>query len=257
MSTDGGLPAFERQQEILRRALARRIVRVKELAVEYGVHEMTIRRDLDQLAEEGKLQRVHGGARLADRTSEELSYGLRASRNEAGKERIARAALALVEEGDTLAFDASTTALALVRMLGGHPVQAIVTSLDAAESLAVSGVPFVLAGGTFHPPARSFVGSFVESTLSRLHPDKAFFSAKGYSPDAGFTDAHLPEVETKTRLLAGAGMRVALLDATKFGGRALARIASTDEVDVVVTDAEPPEDIQEALAAADVRVVVA
>lgn len=246
-----------RQTAILRQALARRVVRVKDLAAEYGVHEMTIRRDLDLLADGGRLQRTHGGARLSERTSEEVSHALRASQNAEAKEAIARVALELVEDGDTVALDASTTSLALARILVGRKVQAVVTSLDAAEALAAAGVPFVLAGGAFHPPARSFVGPLVERTLKRLNVDKAFFSAKGYTPETGFADPHLPEVEVKASLIRASGTVIALLDHSKFGRRALARIAATDEVDVVVTDREPEARDHEAFVNNDVRVIVA
>jgi DeoR/GlpR family transcriptional regulator of sugar metabolism len=246
-----------RQQEILRRVLGQRQVRVKELAAEYGVHEMTIRRDLDLLADSGHILRIHGGARLGERTSEELSYQLRSTQNQGAKESIARAALGLIEEGDTIALDASTTSLALARMLGGRDVRAIVTGLDAAEALAAVGIPFVLAGGAFHPPARSFVGAFVKSTLERLNADKAFFSAKGYTSESGFSDPHLPEVEVKAALLRGGGTVVALLDAPKFGRRSLARIASTDEVDVVVTDCHLGQTYEEEFSRQDVRLIVA
>ena len=246
-----------RQQEILRRALARRTVRVKDLAAEYGVHEMTIRRDLDLLAEGGRLRRVHGGARLAETTGEETSHALRLAQNAEAKEAIAHAALALVEDGDTVALDASTTALTLARLLPGRRVQAVVTGLDAALVLAVGGVPFVLAGGAFHAPARSFVGAFAVGALERLSVDKAFFSAKGFTPETGFADPHLPEVEAKAALIRGAGTVVALLDATKFGRSAFARIAALDEVDVVVTDRELEPALGEAFLNCDVRLVVA
>ena len=257
MSNDTVHGAYDRQQEILRRALLRRVVRVKDLASEYGVHEMTIRRDLDQLAESGQLERVHGGARLSERASEELSHQLRATHNRAAKEAIAMEALKLLAEGDTVALDASTTSLALGRRLGGRKVQAIVTSLDAAEALAGSGVPFILAGGTFHPPARSFVGATVQATLGKLNPDKVFFSAKAYSEETGFCDPHLPEVEVKIALIRGGGTVIALLDHTKFNCRSLAQIAGLDRVDVVVTDRDPlPADV-ETMAANDVRLIVA
>lgn len=246
-----------RQQEILTRVLARRTVRVKDLAAEYGVHEMTIRRDLDALAESGRVQRIHGGARLGERTSEELSYGLRSGQNLEAKDLIAREALKLIEDGDTVALDASTTSLALARILGGRDIRAIVTSLDAAEALAAVGVPFVLAGGEFHPPARSFVGNLVARTLERLNPDKAFFSAKGYTPASGFADPHLPEVEVKVSLLRGSGTVIALLDGSKFGRPALARIAATDEVDIVITDQAPEAAFIEEFGLRDVRLIVA
>ncbi len=252
-----GMTAEARQQEILRRALARRVVRVRELAAEYGVHEMTIRRDLDVLTEGGRLQRVHGGARLAEAGAEETGHALRLVQSGEAKEAIARAALALIEEGDTLALDASTTALALARLLAGRRVQAVVTGLDAAEALAAGGVPFILAGGAFHAPARSFVGALATGALERLNVDKAFFSAKGYAPETGFADPHLPEVEAKVALLRGAGTVVALMDASKFGRSALARIARTDEVDAVVTDQAPEAIYRESFMNSDVRLIVA
>lgn len=257
MIPEGGLAAAERQEAIFRRALLRRTVRVKELAADLGVHEMTIRRDLDDLVERGRLERVHGGARLSGRTSEEHSHQLRATQNREGKEAIAHSALSFVEPGDVVALDASTTSLALARLLGGHDVSAIVTSLDAAEALASAGVPFVLAGGSFHPPARSFVGAITERALDRLNPDKAFFSAKGFTVETGFADPHLPEVEVKASLIRGAGTVVALMDRTKMGRTALARIVAADGVDVVITDAEPDTTFRQAFEHAGARLVVA
>ena len=257
MASDGGLVALERQHEILRSAFVDKIVRIKDLAPEYGVHEMTIRRDLDQLADQGQLERIHGGARIADKMSEELSHHLRVAHNPEGKERIARAALQLISDGDAIAMDASTTVLALARLLRARNVQAFVTGLDAAEVLASLGVPFILVGGQFHAPARSFVGSYFHETISRLHPDKVFLSAKGYTPETGFTDPHLPEVESKMRLDRSGGTTIMLLDHTKFGTRAFATIAATNEVDVVVTDREPSAAYRAAFEEADVRLIVA
>ena len=246
-----------RQQEILERAAAMSEIRVRELASEFGVHDMTVRRDLDALVGQGLLERVRGGARLRERMAEELSHHLRAARNAEAKQAIARAALALIEDGDTVAFDASTTSLALLRLLHARRVSAIVSSLDAAEQLAASGVPFVLVGGAFHAPARSFTGVLFEEAMARLHPDKVFFSAKGFAATTGFTDSHLPEVGAKRAMLRSGGTRIALIDASKFGRRALATIAKLDETDIVVTDAPPPEAEARALERADIHLVVA
>ena len=262
MATETAALLPGRQQDILRRALTLKVVRVKDLAAEFGVHEMTVRRDLDALCEAGKLSRVHGGARLLDQTSQELSHQLRAGQNVDAKERIARAALELIQDGDTVALDASTTCLALARLLpslhgNGRQVQAIACSLDAANALAAGGVPFLMVGGNFHAPARSFVGAFFMDTMQRLHPDRVFFSAKAYTPDSGFTDPHLPEVGAKQALVRSGGSAVALLDSSKFGRRALATIATHANVDVVVTDAPPSDEIRRRLEADDVRLMVA
>ena len=257
MGGETAMMAGGRQQDILRRALVDKVVKIKDLAELYGVHEMTVRRDLDQLADQGQLERIHGGARLSDRTSEELSHHLRVTQNAEAKERIALAALNLIQDGETVALDASTSCLALARVLRSREIQAVVTSLDAAEVLASAGVPFILVGGRFHAPARSFVGGFFSQPLTRLHPDKAFFSAKGYTPDTGFTDPYLPEVEAKIGLNRSATTVIALMDNTKFGRRSLATIAETGEVDVVISDAEPPVSIVTAFQEADVRLIVA
>lgn len=250
------MPA-ERQQEIVRKAALRRIVKVSDLATEFGVHEMTIRRDLEVLAERGLLERIHGGARMLAQSGFEASFLIRAGSHVAEKANIAQAALTLVHDGDTVAFDASTSALAMVRGLAGRNVNAIVLSLDAAEELSRTDVPFVLVGGSFHRPARSFVGPLAGRQLERLHPDTVFLSAKGFSARSGFTDAHLSEVETKERLIAAASVVVVLLDHSKFGHEALGTFAGVDQVDVVVTDQEPDEGDRAALERSGVRLMVA
>lgn len=247
---------FERQQRILEQLAVRGFARVKDLAPILGVHEMTIRRDLDVLAEQGLISRVRGGARIAEQASLEVAYHLRASRNTEAKARIARAALELIQDGDTVALDASTTVLALAKILGARSVQAIATSLDAANALAAQNIPFTFVGGTFNPSARSFVGPLATVALAHLHADKAFFSAKGFTTRAGFTDAHLLEVECKQRLIASANMVVALVDHSKFGRQALATIVALEQVDVLITDREPEPEIRQALEAADVRLIV-
>lgn len=250
-------PGAARQADILRRAVGAKLLRVRDLALEYGVHEMTIRRDLDALVEQGRMERVRGGARLRERMGEELSHQLRAARNTEAKAAIARAALGLVEPGDTIAFDASTSALALARLLPGQPVSAIASGLDAATVLAAGNVPFVLVGGAFHLPARSFTGVLFEEAMARLHPDKVFFSTRGFHAELGLTDSHLPEVGAKRAMLRSGAMRIALIDSSKFGRRALATIAELTEIDVVVTEAPPNDADRAALEAAEIRIVVA
>ncbi len=250
------LPA-ERRREILRRAAVSGVVRVRDLAKDFHVHAMTIRRDLDALAEGGLVERTRGGAEAHPQAAAEVSYQRRADSNRAAKRKIAMRALRLIREGDTIAFDASTTSLTLIDQLAGHAVSAVVAGLDAANALAAAQIPFILVGGAFYGPARSFSGPLATSQLRRLHTDLAFFSSKGFTVDAGFTDAHLAEVEMKQQLLASAKRRVALVDHTKFGEVALGSCASLSDVDVLITDEEPPDDVLEALEAAGATVIVA
>jgi DeoR family transcriptional regulator, fructose operon transcriptional repressor len=249
--------SLERHQHILEYAIKHGLARTKELALEFGVHEMTVRRDMDFLEEKGLLERVHGGAIVVKEVSEELAYGLRSAQKTLEKQRIARAALNLIEDGDTIAIDSSTTGLALVRMLAARDVHAIITGLDAANVLASSGVAFSIMGGTYHPPARSFVGSVFSAGLKRFHPDKVFFSSKGFTPEHGFTDAHLPEVEAKELLIQASAKKIALLDSSKFGTRAANQIVAMNAVDIIITDKQPNAETRAALKKATVKTVIA
>ncbi len=258
MPLNPDLVTQERHQRILERAVTHGVARTRDLAHEFGVHEMTVRRDMDALEEQGLLERVHGGARIVQEMSQEVAYSLRAARQTLEKTRIARAALQLIQDRETVAIDSSTTGLALVRMLGAKKnVHAIVTGLDAANALAITGVSFTLMGGTYHAPARSFVGSVFSAGLKRFNPDHVFFSSKGFMPAHGFTDAHLPEVEAKEQLILAAANKVALLDHTKFGVRAAHTILETDGVNTVITDAPPSPEVRSSLKQAGVKLLIA
>ncbi len=246
----------ERQQRILEIALTQPFVRVKELAQTIGAHEMTIRRDLQDLSDRGLLERQHGGARLIAESGNEIAYGLRAAQQTQAKARIARAALELIHTEDTIGLDASTSALALAQLLPPRTVNVVTTGLDTAYLLANKGVPFTLAGGGFHAKARSFVGGMASAGLSRLHVDSVFFSAKGFTLAFGFTDAHMPEVEAKEQLIATARCVVALLDHSKFGADAFYQIVPLERVHIVITDHEPNLEIQDAFKTANVCLIV-
>jgi len=246
-----------RQQHILNLARAGGSVRIKDLALEFGVHEMTIRRDLDLLVEQGLLERTHGGARMAAQTRGELEYSRRIAEHQGAKARIARAALSLIEDGECVGLDASTTDLALARLLHQRAISAVVTGLDSAQVLASSEVPFILAGGHFHPPARSFTGGLFSSLLGKLKLDKVFFSCGALSLERGFTDHFLPEVESKTALLASGRQLIALVDGSKFGLEAFCQIAPLEGIHTLITDADPPLEWRERLEAGGIHLVIA
>ena len=258
MTLESQIHAPVRHQQILNAARAGDgSVRIKDLALLLGVHEMTVRRDLDLLTEQGLLERTHGGARLAALAPSELEYSRRVHQHPEAKARIAIAALALIEEGDTVGLDASTTDLALARLLHQKAISAVVTGLDAANVLASSEVPFVLVGGHFHLPARSFTGGLFSSTLGKLRLDKVFFSCGAVSLGRGFTDHHLPEVESKEALLASGRQLIALVDHSKFGLEAFCQIVSLGGVHTLITDETPALEWSERLESEGVRLVVA
>jgi DeoR family fructose operon transcriptional repressor len=256
MLTEISQVASKRQREILRRAYLQESLKVRYLAQEYKVHEMTIRRDFDELCRLGHLERTHGGARLNERSGEEISHQLRATRHRPEKDLIARLAVDLIQPGETVALDASTTSLSLARIIGLKGVRVITSSLEVANVLAGAGATFILTGGEYNPGTRSFVGGFVQDAIHRLHPDKVFFSSKACSIDAGFTDSALPEVEIKSALIKSGASVIALIDHSKFNRRALATLASLSQVDTIVTDRRLSEEMNAAFADAQVTVLI-
>ncbi|MCG9895416.1 MAG: DeoR/GlpR family DNA-binding transcription regulator, partial [Fimbriimonadaceae bacterium] len=213
-----------RREAILRLVREGRSLRVADLAGELGVHEMTIRRDLDRLADEGLVERFHGGARPGQRAGEELSHQVRRAQAVEAKRRLAERALEWIEDGETIGLDASTTCLELARRLAGRRVTVVTTGLETAQVLAESGVGFILAGGEFHAPARAFVGGLVLQSLDALSLDRVFVSCKGYVPDEGLYDPYLPEVEVKAKMIDRSAWSAALIDSEKLHRRALSRI---------------------------------
>lgn len=236
MNVPALLPS-QRQEEIKNLLSERRFLPIGELAAHLGVSEMTVRRDLEALAEAGVVERVFGGAKLANRVAREVSHQARLERNRAAKEQIALAAADLIEDGDTVALDCSTSALYLARALRDRPITVITNGLDVLIELSSSRTEVIGVGGTLRMQTHSFVGPIALASLASLHTDRAFFSAQGLDTEAGLTDSHLAEVEMKQALVRTARESVALIDASKLGLVALASVMSVEALDILITDA--------------------
>lgn len=252
-----GLLPLQRQEEIYRILAMRGFASVAELAGEIAVSDMTVRRDLDTLEEQGLVQRVFGGARVRDQSASEALYTERLDRDRSAKEAIARTAASVVRDGDSIALDASTTAVYLARELRERPVTVVTNSLLVARELAGGSGTLIMLGGTYRPLARSLVGPMTERDFAELHVDRVFFSGKGVDAEAGVTDSHLEEVAVKRALIGGAAHVVAIADHSKYGRVALHTVASLDRVDTLVSDAPPPKKIASVLKRGDAEVLVA
>lgn len=250
--------ASERKRKILEALLVEKFVPIRDLAAQMGVHDITIRRDLQDLEKQRVLEVVRGGARLIEQAQMDVAYDLRAQTELDAKRRIAGAALSLIQDHDTIALDASTTTLEIARIASVREgIHVLASSLDAANVLAASKVPFTVVGGTFNPVVRGFSGPISEIILGRLHPDKVFFSARGLSVKGGLTDASLVEAEVKNRLIQSAKTAIALIDHTKFGVLAFSSIVSLSQVDILITDREPDAGMRKLLSDSGVELVVA
>ena len=253
--------AAERQARIVEEIHRRGAVRVIEFAQMLGVSDMTIRRDLDALAQQGLVDKVHGGAtRTRSASTEEPGFEAKSSRQQAEKEAIAQAAVELVSPGTAVGLSAGTTTWALAHALRAVDGLTIVTnSMRIADVLHASprtNQNVVVVGGV-RTPSDALVGPVAVTTLRSLHVDQLFMGVHGLSEDAGFTTPNLLEADTD-RALVNAGRRlVVLADHTKWGTVGLSTIARLSDADVVISDDGLPADGRAALAehVDDVRLV--
>lgn len=252
--------AAERRGRIIAELERRGVVRVSDLVDILGVSDMTIRRDLDLLQEEGHLHKVHGGAtRRSERTTDEPGFLAKSQVERAEKEAIADAAAALVEPGSAIAISAGTTTHALARRLVDVPGLTVVTnSLRVAETFyaADRGDVSVLLTGGLRTPSDALVGPIAVSSLESLHTDLVFMGTHGMDLTTGFTTPNLMEWETNRALLDCGRTTVVVADSTKWGLRGLSSFAAIRDADVLVTDSGIPREARERLSEQVGRLVV-
>jgi DeoR/GlpR family transcriptional regulator of sugar metabolism len=219
----------------------RRAASVAELAEATGVSEVTVRRDLDVLERRQVLRRRHGGAESILRRGQDPGLAQRGIEGVEGKARIAKAAAALIGDGESLLLDAGTTALALARELaaGGRRATVMPLSLPAASALAEApGVDLILPGGALRKGEQAFAGPTAEAGVRALRVDTAVLVPCGFLPADGFTAYDLADASIKRAAAASAARTIVLCDAAKWGRLTLALIAPADLADILVTDHE-------------------
>jgi DeoR/GlpR family transcriptional regulator of sugar metabolism len=258
MRTPKDLYLEERRQEILRRVNQEERVSVAELSQQFGVSEVTIRSDLQALAERNLVVRTHGGALPSTRGLYDLSLALRRQRQVQEKSRIGQAGAALVADGDAIFLDSSSTALAIAQHIRHHRHLTIVTnSLAVAQDmLDAPGVTVVMVGGTLRRDTASMVGTDGLEMLRKFNIQKGFFGAHGISLAEGLTDVSADEAEVKRPLVAMCRQVVAVLDATKWGRVGLASFAHIEQVDSIISDVYAPADLVAQVRALGIEVIL-
>jgi DeoR/GlpR family transcriptional regulator of sugar metabolism len=241
MSAPLSLFPAERQQKIIALLTDTGRVTVSELSQMFGVSEVTIRADLQTLAEHNLILRTHGGAVLVPHAPE-LSLTLRRQQQVPEKERIGAAAAAFVTNGDAIFMDASSTALALAKHLRQHRDLTILThSLAVAQfMLDVPGVTVVVTGGVLQRDTVSLMGTEGLAILRKYNIKSGFFGAHGLSFPEGLTDVSAGEAEVKREVVAMCRQVIALIDSTKWGRVGPASFACPQDLHTIITDQQAP-----------------
>ena len=230
---------FERQQRLLALVHERPGIRVLELARLLDVSPGTVRNDLILLARAGQVVRVRGGAApKSEGPGPSSPFAAQARVNRAAKLRIARWAANLVQDGDSILLDASTTVYHLVPFLQDRRHLTVVTNgLEVARALAQNPTnTVILLGGVLSADGASVTGSVSEGLLADLHIRTAFVSCTGLTPEAGLTEADIRQAEFKRKMIAGVSRVVALVDSSKFGRVSLAPFAQLSQIAQILTD---------------------
>ncbi|WP_438448696.1 DeoR/GlpR family DNA-binding transcription regulator [Gorillibacterium sp. sgz5001074] len=232
---------------------------VQELAAAFQVSESTVRRDLKDLEDSKQLKRTHGGAVAVLSDNTEPPFNEKEDRLRKQKEAIARAAAAMVREGDSILLDAGSTTYYLAKELKAFKKLTVVTnSIVAAQELSSQPhIDLLLTGGTLRHETLAMVGPVAEKTLGMVRVDKVFLAINGLDSDAGLTTPSMSEAEMK-RLMIRAGKQVILLaDHSKYGKVSFARVAGLEEIHQIITDSGIPALAAGELEAAGIQLSIA
>ncbi|MEA5053456.1 MAG: DeoR/GlpR family DNA-binding transcription regulator [Propionicimonas sp.] len=236
--------ADERREAILDLLLSQETASIPDLVDRFGVSHMTIRRDLDALADHVSVDR--GQAKLSQHSGVEPRYAAKQRVNATLKAQIARyAARHFVDDGDVILMEGGTTVTAMARYLQGRSGLTAVTNghytiNELARLLPATTV--MSTGGVLRDVSFTYVGPAAEEFLSSIHARTLFVSATGFTIGHGFTDPNPLEAQVRRAMVHCAERTVVLLDSTKFGVVSLVTVAPADGVDVIVTDAAAPAD---------------
>jgi DeoR family transcriptional regulator of aga operon len=218
-------------------------VLVVDLARQFRTSQVTIRKDLDALEANGRIQRSHGGA-LPSRESALEDPSLREKEKLHRKEKlqIAEAAVQMVREGQVVILDSGTTTTAIARALRKFKNLTIITNaVNIAAELSGSSLDVILTGGTLRKNSFSLVGPIAEETLHRLNADILFLGVDGFDVQHGLTTPNLLEAKVNRAMMDVSRVVVAVCDSSKFGRRTLSSIAPPSDVHYLITDKGIPK----------------
>jgi DeoR/GlpR family transcriptional regulator of sugar metabolism len=235
------------------------VVSTQELAEQLDVSELTVRRDLKVMADEGLLVRTRGGASMRGSLAQELTYLEKTA--EAHREKVAIAARAaeLVESGDSVILGPGTSTLELANQIKQVSDLTVVTnSLLVIDALmSVSNVQVEVTAGSLRRSIRALVGPLTEESLRTLKVNKVFISGNGVTRERGLTTPEVTVASSDRALVAAGEKRIVLADHTKIGNDTMWQTMSVDQMDVLVTDQQAPVDELDALRNAGVEVIIA
>jgi DeoR family transcriptional regulator of aga operon len=250
---------LERQNQIVQFILHSQRISITEVCDTFSVSEATARRDLELLASEGRIQRVHGGAIALPQTPPEAPILQRQGDQADEKTHIGQAGAALVRDGETIFLGSGTTVLETARALRGRRNLTVITnSLPVVNALAgANGITLICLGGMLRDSELSFIGHITEQALAEVRADKVIIGTRAISLEHGLTHEFLSETMTDRAILKAGQEIIVLADHTKIGRAATVLVAPLASIHTIITDGRTSPDFIKDAQALGLRVVVA
>jgi DeoR family transcriptional regulator of aga operon len=253
------LSGVERQDRIIDILVEQGRISINNICDQFAISEATARRDLEMLAVQGRVRRVHGGAtRIKQKAPPEMPFLQRESEQPDEKKRIGQAAAALVKDGETVFLGSGSTVLEVARNLRQlNDLTVITNSLPVMNTLAdVQSISLIALGGLLRQSELSFIGHITEQALAEVHANKVFMGMRAIDVEEGLSNHYLPETLTDRAIIKAGSEIIVIADHTKFGRVAAARLAPIEAVDTIITDQATPAQVCKALEEHGVRVMV-
>lgn len=227
------IPAI-RQEKIMELLSNDEIVSKEDIMASLNISVSTLRRDLVKLSQEGKIILLHGGGVRRAQKSVELNISTKLDLNKELKEKIAAKAASLVEDGDVIFLDPSSTTFLMIPYLANRKVTVVTNGLSHLSQLLNLNIPCMMIGGSIKKTTNSCIGPITENTLENLFFNKCFLGASGFSVASGITNHDINERVIKLLALKNSTRSFFLLDHTKYGVITMIKVANLDEYPILI-----------------------
>ena len=236
--------AIERRNAILEKLQIERSVVVSELSELYDVSEETIRRDLDKLKNDGFAIKSYGGAVINENANLDLPFNVRKNRNVLGKQKIAELISNMINDGECIILDASSTAVAIAKAIKDKKDMTVITnSVEIViELLETPECKVISTGGVATSGSFALVGPLTDRAIQSYYADRAIISSKGLDLKNSFSDSDELHANNKKTMLECAKQKILAIDHSKFGKIGFSKIGSLNDITTVVTDEKPEEE---------------
>ncbi|MFO7323127.1 MAG: DeoR/GlpR family DNA-binding transcription regulator [Chloroflexota bacterium] len=248
---------LERREQLLRFVQARNRVTIEQVCAEFDISPATARRDLQALADDGKIRRFHGGAIAAKTAPPEPPFLERSSEQAEEKRRIGQAAAGLVRDGESVLLSSGTTVLEVARHLRDRRNLTVVTNSLLVMNMLVDvpHITLIALGGMLRSSEQSFIGHLSELALNELRVNKVIMGIRAIDLESGLTNDYLPETQTDRKILSIGREIILVADHTKCERTSSVFLAPLTVVNTFVTDSKAPPAFLEALRELGIQVL--